>query len=127
MYIQLLFVTSLHAVGPPCVAAVVVVVSGRGGTAAAAAALQLHRSRRHQEQRTGEELQAVGEPGQTQRPAEGGAHGGEALRPRQPLGLRQGPVRVHDVETGATQGQQAWGETRCTHVKMKGSLVLSSP
>ncbi|KAA8581776.1 hypothetical protein FQN60_003357 [Etheostoma spectabile] len=42
-------------------------MSGHGGTAL----LQLGHSRSHEEQYAGEELQAVGEPGQTQRPAEG--------------------------------------------------------
>lgn len=77
-------------------------VRGHGGTAE----LQLGHSSSQEHQYAGEDLQAVGEPGQTQRPAERGANVGQTLRPHQPLGLSQGLVWVDDVEADATQGQQ---------------------
>lgn len=83
-------------------------LSGHGG----AAVLQLDHSSSYEQQYAGEELQAVGEPGQTQRPAEGGVNMGQTLRPHQPLRLSQGQVRVDDVEAHTTQGQQTWRDRR---------------
>lgn len=83
-------------------------LSGYGG----AAVLQLNHSSGYEQQYAGEELQAVGEPGQTQRPAEGGVDTGQTLRPHQPLRLSQGLVRVDDVEAHTRQGQQTWKDRR---------------
>lgn len=81
--------------------------------------LQLDLSRSHEQQHAGEELQAVGEPGQTHRPAEGGVDTGQTLRPHQPLRLSHGLVRVDDVEAHTTQGQQAWRDALHTHTQGK--------
>lgn len=92
---------------PGCVESTVgAFVSGYGGTAV----LQLGQSSSYEQQYAGEELQAVGEPGQTKRPAERGVNIGQTLWPYQPLRLSQGLVRVDDVETDTTQGQQTWRE-----------------
>lgn len=62
----------------------------------------------YEQQSSGEQLQAVGEPGQAQRPAEGGLDVGQALRPHQALRLCQRLVGVDDVETRTAESQQAW-------------------
>lgn len=101
------------------------------GSNVEACVTQLDHACGHEQQHAGEELQAVGEPGQTQRPAEGGVNIGQTLGPHQPLRLSQGLVRVNDVEGHATQGQQTWRDTSHTHIhrkkRVKSVLSLSWP
>lgn len=78
--------------------------SGHSG----AAVPQLGHSRGYKQQDSGVELQAVGEPSQTQRPAEGGAHVGQTLLADLPLRLSQGFVRVDDVQACTAKSQQTW-------------------
>lgn len=89
--------------------------SGHGGSAV----LQLGHSRGPEQQCASEELQAVGEPGQTQRPPEGGVNIGQTLRPHQPLCLSLRLVRVEDVEAHTTQRQQTCRDTLHTHTQEK--------
>lgn len=60
-------------------------VSGHAGTAV----LQLGHSSSYEQQDAREELHAIGEPGQSQRPAEGGPNIGQTLQPHPPLCLNQ--------------------------------------
>lgn len=68
--------------------------------------LHLGQSSSNEQQHASEELQTVGEPGKSKRPAKGGADAGQTLWPFQLLGLSQGLVGVADVEADPTQGQQ---------------------
>lgn len=66
--------------------------------------MQLGQSSSDEQQHACEELQTIGEPGKSKRPAKRGANAGQTLCPFQLLSLSEGLVRVVDVEADPTQG-----------------------
>ena len=64
-----------------------------------------------EQQHARQDLQAAGQPGQTQRPAVGGADLSQTLGSHQPLCLSQSCLGVADVETDPRESQETWGNT----------------
>ncbi|KAG9337911.1 hypothetical protein JZ751_027564 [Albula glossodonta] len=71
--------------------------------------LQVGNAGGQQQQESGGHLQAIGQPGQAQRPAKGHLHVGQLLRPQLPLQLLQGLLGVADVDAHPRQGEETWG------------------
>ena len=67
-----------------------------------------------EQQQACQDLQAAGQPGQTQRPAVGGADLSQTLVSHQPLCLIHSCLGVADVPTDTRERQEAWGTANQT-------------